>query len=170
MVFLDGIELTSFQFTCLAFASSLIAGAVAYVLAAPARKIGLVSRHRRDRFGAGAIPLVGGPALAASALVALLALGLPLTPGQAVAAAGFFLVGLLDDLKELRPAPKVFLQLGVALASAVLLAPSLAYAGLVMLVLLLLVNASNYLDNMDGLLPGVAITQAVSLLLLGPFS
>jgi UDP-GlcNAc:undecaprenyl-phosphate GlcNAc-1-phosphate transferase len=170
MVFYDGIELTSFQFTCLAFASSLIAGTVAYLLAAPARRIGLVSRHRRDRFGAGAIPLVGGPALAAGALVSLIALGMPLTLGQAVAAAGFFAVGLLDDLKELPPAPKVALQLGVALASALLLAPALALAGLVMLVLLLLVNASNYLDNMDGLLPGVALTQAVALLLLGPFS
>lgn len=170
MVLFDGIELTSFQFTCLAFASSLIAGTVAWLLAAPARRIGLVSRHRRDRFGTGTVPLVGGPALAAGAFVALLALGLPLTPGQAVAAAGFFLVGLLDDRKELSPAPKVLLQLGVAVASALLLAPSPAYAGLVLLVLLVLVNASNYLDNMDGLLPGVAITQAVAFLLLGPLA
>ena len=167
MVFFDGIDLTSFQFTCLAFASSLIAGTVAYLLAAPARRIGLVSRHRRDRFGAGRIPLVGGPALAAGALVSLVALGLPFTLGQVVAAVGFFAVGLLDDLTELRPAPKVALQLALALASVLLLAPSLAYAGLFLVVLLVLVNASNYLDNMDGLLPGVAITQAVALLLLG---
>ena len=165
-----GIELTSFQFTCLAFASSLITGTVAYLLAGPARRIGLVSRHRRDRFGAGRIPLVGGPALAVGAFGALLALGLPLTVGQAVAAAGFFLVGLLDDLTELAPAPKVALQLAVALASALLLVSSLAFAGFVLVALLVLVNASNYLDNMDGLLPGVAITQAVGLLLLGPFS
>ena len=170
MVFLNGIELTSFQFTCLAVASSLIAGTVAYLLAGPARRIGLVSRHRRDRFGTGTIPLVGGPALAAGAFGALLALGLPLTVGQAVAVTGFFLVGLLDDLTELRPAPKVVLQLGVALASALLLVPSLAFAGFVLVALLVLVNASNYLDNMDGLLPGVALTQAVALLLLGPFS
>jgi UDP-GlcNAc:undecaprenyl-phosphate GlcNAc-1-phosphate transferase len=170
MVFYNGIELTSFQFTCLAVASSLIAGTVAYLLAGPARRIGLVSRHRRDRFGTGTIPLVGGPALAAGAFGALLALGLPLTVGQAVAVAGFFLVGLLDDLTELRPAPKVALQLGVALASALLLVPSLAFTGFVLVALLVLVNASNYLDNMDGLLPGVAITQAVALLLLGPFA
>jgi UDP-GlcNAc:undecaprenyl-phosphate GlcNAc-1-phosphate transferase len=87
-----------------------------------------------------------------------------------VAAAGFFGIGLLDDLKELPALPKALLQLGVALASALLLAPSLAYSGLVLLVLLVLVNASNYLDNMDGLLPGVAMTQAVALLLVGPFS
>lgn len=170
MEFFDGIGLTSFQFTCLAFASSLTAGTVAYLLAAPARRIGLVSRHRRDRFGTGRIPLVGGPALAVGAFVSLLALGLPLTPGQVVAVSGFFAVGLLDDLTEMRPAPKVLLQLGVALASVLLLAPSFAYAGLFLVVLLVLVNASNYLDNMDGLLPGVAITQAVALLLLGATS
>jgi UDP-GlcNAc:undecaprenyl-phosphate GlcNAc-1-phosphate transferase len=167
MVFFDGIGLTSFQFTCLAFASSLIAGAAAWLLAAPARRIGLVSRHRRDRFGTGRIPLVGGPAFAVGAVVSLAWLRFPLATGQVVAAAGFFAVGLLDDLTELRPAPKVVLQLGVGLASALLLAPAIAYAGLYLVVILVLVNASNYLDNMDGLLPGVALTQAVTLLLLG---
>jgi UDP-GlcNAc:undecaprenyl-phosphate GlcNAc-1-phosphate transferase len=169
MAFFDGVRLTPLQFTAFAVASSLLTGTVAYLLVGPARRRGWVSRHRRDRFGTGATPLVGGPALAVGMLAPLLVLGVPLRAGHLVAAGGFFVLGLLDDLAELRPLPKVALQIVVAVPSALLLAPSLAYAGLVLLLFLLLVNGCNYLDNMDALLPGVALTQAVALLMLDGF-
>ncbi len=161
MVFFQGISLTPFEFTCLAFASSLIAGTVAWLLYRPARRIGFLSRHRRDRFGSGRIPLVGGPALACGMLAPLLVLGMPLRPGAALAAGGFFLIGLLDDFRNLRVAPKFALQAAVAAGASLLLVPSPGYAALGFVLFLLLVNASNYLDNMDALLPGVALTQAV---------
>jgi UDP-GlcNAc:undecaprenyl-phosphate GlcNAc-1-phosphate transferase len=165
MLFFGGEDLTPFQFTCLASAGTLAAGAAALALAGPARRVRLVARHRRDRFGPGRVPLVGGPALAAGALVPLWALGFPLAPGQALACLVFLAVGLADDLLELKPAPKFALQGAAALAAAwFLVAP--AYVAFAALLLLFLVNACNYLDNMDGLLPGVAFVQAVALVLL----
>ena len=82
MLFFDGQDLTTFEFTCLAAAGTLVAGAVAFLLAGPARRVGLVSRSRRDRFGEGNVPLVGGPALLAGALAPLAVLGFPVSPGQ----------------------------------------------------------------------------------------
>jgi len=165
MLFFDGQDLTPFEFTRLAAAGTLAAGATALVLAGPAHRMGLVSRRRRDRFGAGRVPLVGGPALFLGALVPLAAIGFPLPLGPALACTSLFLVGLLDDLRELRPAPKFALQGAAALASASLLVPPV-HVAFGALVLLFLVNACNYLDNMDGLLPGIALVQAFALVLL----
>jgi UDP-GlcNAc:undecaprenyl-phosphate GlcNAc-1-phosphate transferase len=165
MHFFEGEDLTTFAFTCLAAAATLGAGAAALLLAGPAHRIGLVSRHRRDRFGEGKIPLVGGPALFAGALLPLAALGFPLSVGQVAAIVGFFAIGLADDLVEMKPAAKFALQAAVALGVAYfLLAP--AYVAFGALLLLFLVNACNYLDNMDGLLPGIAIAQALALVVL----
>lgn len=165
MLFFDGQDLTPFEFTRLAAAGTLAAGATALVLAGPAHRVGLVSRRRRDRFGTGRVPLVGGPALLVGALAPLALLGFPVSLGAAVACAAFFLVGLLDDLLELRPAPKFALQGAAALGSAYVLVPP-AYVAFGAIVLLFLVNACNYLDNMDGLLPGIALVQAAALVLI----
>lgn len=161
MLFFEGEDFTAFEFTCLAAAGTLAAGVAALLLAGPAHRIGLVSRHRRDRFGAGKIPLVGGPALLAGALLPLAALGFPISPGQAAAILGFFAVGLADDLSEMKPASKLALQAAVALGAAYLLLPP-AYMAFGALLLLFLVNACNYLDNMDALLPGIALVQALT--------
>ncbi len=165
MLFFEGEDLTTFEFTCLAAAGTLVAGVAAFLLAGPAHRLGLVSRRRRDRFGTGHVPLVGGPALLAGALLPLAALGFPISLGQAAAILGFFVVGLLDDLSGMRPARKLALQAAVAFGSACLLLPP-AYVAFGALLLLFLVNACNYLDNMDGLLPGVALVQAATLVLL----
>jgi UDP-GlcNAc:undecaprenyl-phosphate GlcNAc-1-phosphate transferase len=163
----SGIELGWVQFAALAAGCSVVSALAAIALSGAARRVGLVSRSRRDRFGPGRVPLSGGPGLLLGALAALVALGIPLGPGRAVAAAGFFALGLWDDLRELRPLPKALLQTCVAALAAWLFAPSPVYIGPAVLVLLFLVNASNYLDNMDGLLPGVALAQATALALAG---
>jgi UDP-GlcNAc:undecaprenyl-phosphate GlcNAc-1-phosphate transferase len=165
MLFFDGQDLTTFEFTCLAAAGTLVAGAAAFLLAGPARRLGLVSRSRRDRFGEGQVPLVGGPALLAGALAPLAVLGFPVSLGHAVAFLGFFAVGLADDLSEMRPGGKFALQAAVAVAAAFLLVPP-AYVAFGAVLLLFLANACNYLDNMDALLPGVALVQAATLVLL----
>jgi len=77
----------------------------------------------------------------------------------------FFGVGLADDVYEFKPGLKFALQGAAGLLGALLLVTSWGHVGLAVLVLLLLVNASNYIDNMDALLPGVALTQALALLL-----
>ncbi len=165
MLYFEGEEFTTFGFTCLAAGGFLAAGVAALLLAGPAHRIGLVSRRRRDRFGAGHVPLVGGPALFAGALLPLAALGFPLSLGQAAAILGFFAVGLADDLVEMKPAGKFALQAAVALGSAWLLLPP-AYVAFGALLLLFLVNACNYLDNMDALLPAISLVQAAFLVLL----
>lgn len=165
MLFFEGEDLTTFEFTCLAAAGTLAAGVAALLLAGPAQRLGLVSRHRRDRFGTGHVPLVGGPALLAGALAPLAALGFPVSPGQAMTFLGFFAVGFADDLSELKPVPKLVLQAVVAFAGAALLVPP-AYVGFAGIFLLFVVNACNYLDNMDALLPGTAIVQAFFLVLI----
>jgi len=168
MLYVSGLELTPFLFTAVAALGSLAAGMLCYFLRAPARRLGFVARRRRDRFGAGDIPLIGGLALAGGITLAMLAL----RPEQALrplaAAALFFGVGLADDALELKPAPKFALQGVVALFAALLLVTTWTHVGIAILVLLVLVNASNYIDNMDALLPGVALTQALALLLAPP--
>jgi UDP-GlcNAc:undecaprenyl-phosphate GlcNAc-1-phosphate transferase len=158
------IEVGWFGFACLGFGGSVVAGTVAYLLRGPASRARLVSRHRRDRFGAVRTPLTGGSGLVAGCLACMLVLGAGPPAGGGLALLGFFLVGLLDDALELRPLVKLLLQMAVALPAAFLLAGSVAHVGLHALLLLLLVNACNYLDNMDGLLAGVALTQALALM------
>lgn len=166
-VFLD-YELSPVQFLSLAVASSAAAGLGAALLRGPARRLGLVSRSRRDRFGLGHVPLTGGPGLLLGVAVPLALLRPAIGPGALVALLGLFGAGLADDFLHLKPLPKFGLQLLAAGAATALLAPSAALAGFFLLLFLVLVNACNYLDNMDGLLAGVALTEAVALLLLTP--
>jgi len=158
-----GLELSPFTFTAVAAVSSLGAGLACYLLREPARRLDLVAHSRRDRFGSGHTPLIGGPALAIACAIALLATRVS---GPIAVAALFFVAGLVDDVLDLKPGPKIALQAAAAVLGALLLVDSPTQIGLAVLVLLLIVNACNYLDNMDGLLAGVALTQALALVLL----
>ena len=165
MLIFDEFELGPLGFSSLALGSAIVTGLVCVLLARPARRIGLVSRRRRDRFGSGRVPLTAGAGLVAGMTAALLALGLGLPPGWMLLAGGLFLVGLVDDLRPLRPPSKFTLQSIVTVAALALLGVGWSHAALCFLLVLVLVNACNYLDNMDGLLAGVALTQAITLLL-----
>ena len=160
----SGDVLTPFGFTCIALGSSIVAGVCAYLVSLVAARVGLVSRHRRDRFSSRRVPLSGGPGLLMGVVAALLVLAVAPSTGWIVAVAGFFCVGLLDDRFEFPASAKLALQCAVAIVASLMLAASAAHVGLYMLLFLVLVNACNYLDNMDGLLAGVALTQAVFLL------
>ncbi|MHC4340419.1 MAG: MraY family glycosyltransferase [Planctomycetota bacterium] len=160
-----GLHLSPFQFTCVALGSSIVSVLTAWVLAGPARRRGIVSRHRRDRFGAGRIPLTGGPGLLVGVVAAMLVVRQSPHLAGGILVVGMFLVGLADDLFELRPLPKLALQSVLALTFATLWAHQGAGMwGYAVLLTLLLVNACNYLDNMDGLLAGVVLTQALALM------
>jgi len=162
--FLD-LELSPFTFTAVAAVSALGAGLACYFLRDPARRLDLVAHSRRDRFGSGNVPMVGGIALATGCAIALFATR---ATGPVLCAGLFFAAGLADDVRGFRPAPKFALQAAAAIVGALGLVSAVPHVGLAALVLLLLVNASNYLDNMDGLLGGVALTQALALVLV-PF-
>jgi len=154
-------------FGALALGGSIVAGLAAQLLRGPAARAGLRSTSRRDRFGLGQVPLTGGPGLLAGMAGVLLALRPALPGGLLVGALGLFAVGLLDDARALRPALKLLLQAAVALAGAWFLGVPGGLLAFAVLWILLLVNASNYLDNMDGLLAGVALTQALALVAAG---
>ena len=159
----DRYEFGPLLFTGLAIVASVVAALASIGLVRTARRVGLVSRSRRDRFGLGKVPLTGGPGLLLGIAAPLLMIRHVPRPGELAAIGGFFLIGLLDDLYHWKPARKLAAQAAVGAVAAWLLVPSLTYVAFVFVVLVLLVNASNYLDNMDGLLAGVALTQAVAL-------
>lgn len=157
----------------LAFSMSFAAAAtLSPALGALARKLGFVSRPRADRFGEGQVPYLGGFAVAA----AFGAAALVFTEGGATAMAVIasslvmLLVGLLDDLKDLKPHAKL---LGATLAGV------MAYSGGVYVDVLypwgslaltvawfaVVTTAFNLLDNMDALAPGIAVICAFILVI-----
>lgn len=89
----------------------------------------------------------------------------------AVGALALHLVGLWDDRRALPALPKLLLQVGVALATTLLsdvrlLAPQLVGGGEIVGIvctvawIVVVVNAVNFIDNMDGLAGGIAFIAA----------
>jgi UDP-GlcNAc:undecaprenyl-phosphate GlcNAc-1-phosphate transferase len=135
-----------------------------------ARRVGAVDRPKADRWSRKETPLLGGVAIAAGILVALLALA-PATPETLAIAGGVFLlhvVGLADDLRGLRPQTKLVAQTaaaGVLLVGGVRAGwPENVFLAipLTMLWVVGITNALNLLDNMDGLAAGVAAITALA--------
>lgn len=140
-----------------------------------ARLIGAVARPRADRWHRTEIALLGGVAIAVSTLVTIVArVGVHAEVAAMLAGGGvMFLVGLYDDLRPLRPASKLVLQLAVGLAVA-FAGPRLALGGVPGLDVIVtafwlvaMTNAINLLDNMDGLAAGVALVALGFALVLG---
>jgi UDP-GlcNAc:undecaprenyl-phosphate/decaprenyl-phosphate GlcNAc-1-phosphate transferase len=136
---------------------SIIARALAVRLALVSAPDPLVTAHRDP------VPYLGGPAVAASTVLALAALNRP-DVGTAVITAGllFLAIGLLDDFRPLQPGQKLALQAGCAAVPASLglglpvtgSAALDAFAGVVWI--LVVVNAVNLTDVCDGLVAGLA--------------
>jgi UDP-GlcNAc:undecaprenyl-phosphate GlcNAc-1-phosphate transferase len=162
--------------------SAGLALGVSIVLVPLVRKLsvlsGFVHRPRLDRWNQTSQPkaLFGGLAILAGFWIGLIASGHNLSLwGWKILLAGnlaFALIGFLDDLLEFRPATKVLFQL---IASLVPIAFGLRIPGvnpvasqlISMGWILLVVNAVNLLDNMDGLAGGIAAIAGFFLLLHG---
>jgi len=151
-----------------------------------ARRIGFVAQPRADRLHETPTPFLGGLAILLAFLSGLIVTGLivttvggrPATLLNAPAATllfflalAAFLLGLLDDWRNLSPPAKMAGQ--VVIASTFLAAggagplvrPGLdGVIGLVWVVGLM--NACNFLDNMDGALAGAALPAAGGLAVL----
>jgi len=136
-----------------------------YAVRPLAHRLGAVATPKADRWHRGTIPLLGGLAIAGAFLVA--ALVQPPTTWQGLAlvsgAMALSLVGLVDDLRPLRPQMKFLLQLVVA-SAVVAGGIRLGLTGIApiddLVTLLWLVgvtNALNLLDNMDGLAAGIGL-------------
>ena len=140
--------------------------------------LGHVSNPRPDRWNPDPSPraLFGGVAVLIGFWVGLIAAAHDLSLwGWKILLAGniaFALIGFLDDLLEFKPATKVLFQM---VASLVPIAFGLKIPGLNPVVsqiismawILIVVNAVNLLDNMDGLAAGVSAIAAFFLLLHG---
>lgn len=141
------------------------------VVRAAARRTGMVTRPRPDRWAKQPTALLGGVAI----FVGFTAVALTLLPGVSHSgailggSAVMFLVGLLDDLRPLKPYQKL---IGQILGAAVVVGGGLtlpwtpwplANTALAIVWLVGITNAVNLLDNMDGLAGGVAAIAAVSL-------
>ena len=133
---------------------------------------GWTSRPRPDRWGVTprGKPLLGGLAMLAAFWVSLILVAHAL-PGLGWkiligGGAAFALIGFIDDRLEFRPSTKVFYQVLAALIPVFLGlrvpgAPPVLTEILAVAWIIVVVNAVNLLDNMDGLAAGVtAITAA----------
>ena len=160
--------------------SAAVWGVVAFVLSASltllcmplARRLGAVARPREDRWARKEIPLLGGIAITLGTVLPLSAatvgagadpqrVGALLLGGLLIAA-----VGLIDDLRTMRPQTKLLGQL-LAATLAIGLGLRLPLTGAPELDMLLTLfwfvaftNAFNLLDNMDGLAAGIAAIAA----------
>jgi UDP-GlcNAc:undecaprenyl-phosphate GlcNAc-1-phosphate transferase len=143
---------------------------VALTLAAErlAPRLGVVARPVVDRWHRATVPLLGGVAIVAGTMVGLVTAA-PAEPRLVVLAAGAALmaaVGLLDDVRPVKPQTKLIAQ--IVLAGALLFfgfelrltGYRLADTLLTLLWVVGLTNAFNLLDNMDGLAATIALVAA----------
>jgi len=160
--------------------TAAIWGAVAFVLSAClsllciplAHRLGAVARPRQDRWARKEIPLLGGIAIAVGTMAPLIAAtvshgGDPERIGALLLGAGLIaIVGLVDDLRAIRPQTKLIGQLLAAtlVVGLGLRLPLTTSAELDMLLTVVwfvaFTNAFNLLDNMDGLAAGIAAIAA----------
>ena len=152
----------------IAFALALAAAAaLTPVVILLARKRGWVVQPREDRWHRRPTAVYGGVAIYLAFLIAFFVMGRPGPRGLTLVgcASAMFLIGLVDDIVDLKPQVKFLAQLLVATIAVAL---GLSFTLLpwpwlnVPLTLLWLVgvtNAVNILDNMDGLSSGVALVR-----------
>jgi UDP-GlcNAc:undecaprenyl-phosphate GlcNAc-1-phosphate transferase len=152
----------------LAFVAALVIVPLCRVCAL---RFGFVAKPREDRWHTRPIALLGGVAIGASLLVAMLSAGHIGALGVLPVAAGLmFAMGLADDIWSLKPATKLVVEIGVA-TLFLFYGYRLNWVHGVtvdwMLTLIWIVgltNAFNLLDNMDGLCGGVAVVAGAAFL------
>ncbi len=156
--------------------ASVLGAALTPIAAAIAVRSGVVSEARSDRWGSRPTPLLGGAALLLALLVALAVLVDTNTTLIVilVGALGAFLLGLIDDVRGLRPTSKLAGQVALAgfLALGGIRAEWTPLPEIGFLVTLFwvvgMMNALNLVDNMDGLAAGIAAIAAGVLVLMAP--
>ncbi len=160
----------------------LLAVTLTFVVRRLARAKGLVAQPRPDRWHQKPTALCGGIAIFLAFLIGCLIFA-PAVPGNRLIVLGgacLFLMGLADDLLQLRPPVKLVIQLSVA-AVVVFFGQRLPWTdyhainiAITIFFLVGITNALNLLDNMDGLAGGVSLIACeflmITLLLNGQSS
>jgi len=153
----------------------LVSFALAIALVPLARRlairIGVVAHPRADRWHRTVVPMLGGIAIGLATLLTSLLFGLGASlPTVLFPSIAMFLMGLVDDILQLRPATKLVAQIAAAAALVYFgfrlnwLESRLLDSVLTMVWVVGLTNAFNLLDNMDGLCAGTAFIVAMMLL------
>jgi len=128
------------------------------------RRFGLVAQPRKDRWHQKPTALCGGIAIFATVLIVSLIGGPKSTQFLSVLGAGslLFLVGLIDDLRAIKPYQKLVAQIlaaTIVITAGVVLPWTpfpLVNMAITVLWLVGITNAVNLLDNMDGLAAGIS--------------
>ena len=161
------------------FANPFAIGAVSFVLAVLltyavrtiATRYGFVAKPKSDRWHKRPTAMMGGVAIFLTTILAYVIFVPKTTESMIVIVASsfLFLVGLIDDLLNIRPYQKLFGQL-IGATFVVGLGPKLPITGneivdiwITVFWLIGITNAVNLLDNMDGLSAGIAAIAAGSL-------
>lgn len=151
--------------------SFLTAVILTYIVRGFARKNGFVAKPKSDRWHKRPTAMLGGAAIFLTVLL-VYSLFLPKTPESLViigASSFLFLVGLLDDILNIKPYQKLIGQLigAIIVVGFGLKLPLTGYEVVDMWItifwLIGITNAINLLDNMDGLAAGIAGIAAISL-------
>src|SRR5688572_14274832 len=135
-----------------------------------ARSVNAVAYPKDDRWHRQPIPMLGGVAIYAGASLSLALFGEIGRAAWPVLAAGtgMFVLGIVDDFQKLKPSTKLLGQIAVAsLVVAIWPVPQwtawpASNVVLATLWILMVTNAFNLLDNMDGLCAGIAAIAALT--------
>ena len=151
--------------------SVLIAAAMTFGVRAFAVRTGFVAKPKRDRWHRRPTAMLGGVAIYLTVLI-LYALFLEKTSESLLLITGssfLFLVGLLDDILNIKPYQKLVGQLigATIIVGFGLTLPITGYElidiWITIFWLIGITNAINLLDNMDGLAAGIAAIASISL-------
>ncbi len=154
--------------TTVSFAAAII---FTYLVRDFARRRGIVAAPKADRWHKKPTAMLGGVAIFLTTLL-MYALFVPKTNGSLIILAGssfLFLVGLVDDIKNIKPYQKLIGQIiGVSIVIGCgLVLPwtnsEIFNIAITAFWLIGITNAINLLDNMDGLATGISAIAAFSL-------
>jgi UDP-GlcNAc:undecaprenyl-phosphate GlcNAc-1-phosphate transferase len=150
----------------LGIACSLLAGLVlTFAVRGAARRAKIVAEPRNDRWHRGHTALLGGIAIYMAFITGCLVFSRQTSKAYPVLVAGtlLFIVGLIDDLRPIKPYAKLILQL-IAAAVVVYFGLRLPWTAsdainnlITVFWLVGITNAINLLDNMDGLAGGISV-------------
>ena len=144
--------------------SFAVALALTPVAARVARRYSIVDRPGALKVHEVAVPYLGGVSVS-------IAFAIPVAfvrPSLLAPLALLAVVGLADDIGDLRPRLRLMLEVAIGLVGGVTVPAPGRLGVLITAVLLIgLVNAVNLLDGLDGLAGGVAMASAVGFAILG---
>lgn len=136
-----------------------------------ARRHGFVAQPKSDRWHSKPTAMLGGVAVFATTVAGYLVF-IPITKESVAIISGasfLFLIGLIDDLRDIKPYQKLIGQL-VAVSMVIGAGLELPWTGfyfadvwITVFWIVGITNAINLLDNMDGLATGIALIAATTL-------